>query len=106
MEEKQILIGGRKQANPNDIMILQADINYTIIYFKDGRKCIVATTLKTLESRFESFNFFRTNRNMLVNLDYVKNFFKPNKQLQMTDNKQVVVSRRRVDGLEKTLLMR
>jgi DNA-binding LytR/AlgR family response regulator len=103
--ENQVLIGGFRTVKPQDVMLLQADVNYTVVYFKDGEKFTVATPLKSLQSRLESFNFYRTHKSFLVNLDCVKNFLEPHKQLQMIDNKRITVSRRRVNGLKKSLLM-
>jgi DNA-binding LytR/AlgR family response regulator len=102
--ENQILIGGFRSVKPQDVMLLQADVNYTVVYFKDGEKFTVATPLKSLQSRLEPFNFYRTHKSFLVNLDCVKNFLEPHKQVQMIDNKRVTVSRRRANGLKKSLL--
>jgi DNA-binding LytR/AlgR family response regulator len=104
-EIQNIHIGGRQEVNPEDVALLQADINYTVLYFRDGNKRIVATTLKTLESRFKPFNFYRTHKSFLVNIDYVKCYLKPHNQVQMSDDKKILVSRRKVDGLKKCLLI-
>src|SRR6218665_850118 len=105
MKGMRIPIGGRKKVEPQDILMLQADVNYTIVFFKNGQKCIVATTLKALESRLEPYNFFRLNKSMVVNLTYVKSVTLSHKKLQMTDNKEIIVARRRVIGLRRTLLI-
>lgn len=104
MKENEINIGGRRQVKPNEIILLEADINYTVVYFKDGEKFIVATPLKSLQTRFEEFNFYRTHKSFMINLDSVKCFLEPHKQVQMLDNKKVTVSRRKVNGLKKSLL--
>ncbi len=100
-----IHIGGRKAVNPQDIAMLQADVNYTVLYFINGKKAIVATPLKTLESRFKPFNFYRTHKSYLVNIACVKCYLKPHNQVQMSDDKKILVSRRKVDGLKKCLFM-
>jgi DNA-binding LytR/AlgR family response regulator len=53
-----ISIGGWKKAKPNDILFLQAAINYTNIHFVDGTLLKVAYTLKRLEKRFVDFPLF------------------------------------------------
>jgi DNA-binding LytR/AlgR family response regulator len=100
---QNIHIGGRKAVNPQEVAMLQADVNYTVLYFTDGNKSIVATTLKTLESRFKPFNFYRTHKSYLVNIACVKCYLKPHNQVQMSDDKKILVSRRKVDGLKKCL---
>lgn len=106
----EIQIGGFRTVNPEEIMMLQADINYTVLYFIDGKKAIVATTLKKLESRLKPFNFYRTHKSYLVNIACIKSYLEPHKQVQMIDNQQfgvpkVTVSRRRINGLKKCLLV-
>ena len=103
--ENTIALGGFRSAKPDEILLLQADINYTVVHFKDGEKFIVATSLKNLQSRLEPFNFYRTHKSFMINLDCVKNFLEPHNQVQMTDNKKIIVSRRKVNGLKKSLLM-
>ena len=47
-----IPIGRRQTVNPQEVMLLQAEVNYTLLYFVDDKKIVVATPLKKLESRF------------------------------------------------------
>jgi DNA-binding LytR/AlgR family response regulator len=72
---KVIPMGGRYNANPQEIMLMQADENYTKVYFSNGQKLTVATTLKILEQRFaDCLEFFRTHKSYMVNIRYIKNF--------------------------------
>jgi DNA-binding LytR/AlgR family response regulator len=105
MKNAEIQVNGRKQVNPQEIMLLKADVNYTVIYFIDGKKSIVATSLKNLQPRFEPYNFFRTHKSFMVNIDFVKCFLEPHKQVQMIDNQKIVVSRRKANSLKKHLLI-
>ena len=75
MNSQKILIGSRKKAFPHDIIMLHAEVNYTQIYFVNGKRLIVATCIKMLEKCLISSNFFRKYKAFLVNLGYVK-FFK------------------------------
>jgi DNA-binding LytR/AlgR family response regulator len=102
--ENTIAIGGFRSVRPDDILLLEADINYTVVHFKDGEKFIVATPLKSLQSRLEPFNFYRTHKSYLVNLNCVTSYLEPHKQVQMIDNKKIIVSRRKVNGLKKSLI--
>lgn len=102
--ENTIAIGGFRSVRPEDIVLLEADINYTVVHFKDGEKFIVATPLKSLQSRLEPFNFYRTHKSFMVNLNCVRSYLEPHKQAQMIDNKKITVSRRKVNGLKKSLM--
>ncbi len=69
----QIPIGGRQKVCPDEVIMLQADVNYSIVFLSDGSKLIVATTLKKLEARFSQFAFIRMNKSYLINQDFIVN---------------------------------
>jgi DNA-binding LytR/AlgR family response regulator len=103
MKTHKIHIGGRQRVNPQEVVMLQADVNYTVLFFANGTKAIVATTLKSLESRFVPFDFFRTHKSYLVNLRCVHHFLEGTNIIQMTDNHTVTVSRRKLLKLKEQL---
>jgi DNA-binding LytR/AlgR family response regulator len=90
---KKILIGGRQQVCPDEVIMLQADINYSIIYLTDGSKLIVATTLKKLEERFSQFAFIRMNKTYMVNRQFVVN--QHENALELCNSFIITFSRRR-----------
>lgn len=67
----KISIGGRLTVFPEDVIMLQANINYSTVYLADGQRLLVATTLKKLEERFSSFTFIRMNKTYMINTNYV-----------------------------------
>ncbi|MDZ7933906.1 MAG: LytTR family DNA-binding domain-containing protein [Emticicia sp.] len=68
-----IHVGGRKKLPAQDIVNMEADVNYTIIKLSCGKKLIVATTLKKLEAKLnEHKNFVRVNKSAILNMDYAK----------------------------------
>lgn len=98
MTMKTVLMGGRQNANPEDIILLQANENYTDVVFKNGRKLTVATTLKILEKRFSDCSeFFRTHKSFLINLNYIDQLCStPQKTfVQMNNGYRVEIARRR-----------
>jgi DNA-binding LytR/AlgR family response regulator len=96
---ENVLIGARKRVQPKDIVLLRADINYTVVYYKNGQSTLVATTLKSLESRFKSFGFYRTHKSYLVNLEFISAYNEQNKQVEMLTQLKATVSRRKKEGL-------
>lgn len=55
-----------------DIKYLQADLNYTVLHYEDGRKSMHSYTLKRFEEAFEqSSAFLRTHRSYLVNAKHI-----------------------------------
>lgn len=105
---KIIPMGGRQNANPQEIMLMQADENYTKVYFSNGRQLTVATTLKTLEQRFSDCSeFFRTHKSYLINLNYIDQFYNTKDEafIQMNNGYRVEIARRRRTAfLRKTLM--
>ncbi|WP_332913750.1 hypothetical protein [Algoriphagus boritolerans] len=49
---------GQEYVTPEEIIRCQADVNYTHIFLKDGRKLTVAKTLKEYESILAVHGFF------------------------------------------------
>lgn len=95
---QNILIGARHRINPNDVILLTADINYTQIYCVNGCKLTVATTLKTLEQRFsDCTEFFRTHKSYLINLNFIKSsdLISNKGFIQMKNDYRVTISRRK-----------
>jgi DNA-binding LytR/AlgR family response regulator len=100
---KDISIGGYTSVNPDEVVLLVASVNYTIVHLSDGNKTIVATPLKTLETKFLPYLFYRTHKSYLVNLKCIMDFQERQNLLQMSNNQVVVVSRRKRNGLKKWL---
>jgi DNA-binding LytR/AlgR family response regulator len=94
MNEQSIFIGGRQTINPDEVIRLQADVNYTEVFFTDGKKLIVATTLKEIESRFLAFpKFFRINKSLIINLDCIVEIIE--KQITLQNGEVFMPARRR-----------
>jgi DNA-binding LytR/AlgR family response regulator len=102
---KLIAIGGFKKALPSDILFLQAEINYTHIYFTNGEVLKVAYTLRLLAKRFAALPyFFRSSRSNLVNLQYMKGFEKLTSEIVMPLEHKIKISRRKLMNFKKIKL--
>ncbi|MCA0364763.1 MAG: LytTR family transcriptional regulator [Bacteroidetes bacterium] len=63
----------------NPLVYMQSDINYTVIYLKNGKKLISGYTLKHFE-HLEGFrNLVRVNRHIILNSDFVVQISEKNK---------------------------
>lgn len=95
---KTVHVGGRLNVNPEEVILLQADINYTRVFFIDGKSTLVATNLGKLENRFIDENFFRPNKSFIINLRYVSKFLKEEQQAQimMSNDVEINISRRKI----------
>ena len=93
-----IRVGSGRTVKPQEIILLTADVNYTNIHLSNGRKMMVATTLKELERRFLKYGtFFRTHKSFLVNMSYILQCDAVRHEMfvQMKNNCRVAVSRRK-----------
>jgi DNA-binding LytR/AlgR family response regulator len=66
----KVHVGSRKYIDPQDIFLLESELNYTHIFLRSGEKILSSTTLKIIENRLMPFTaFVRVNRQCIVNLD-------------------------------------
>lgn len=106
--ENQVLIGGYKKISPANILLLKADTNYTITYLTDGTHFLSATTLGIMEERLKGFNFYRTHRSTLINLQHLSNceglnFENMVSEVKMKNNVNIPIARRKVPDFLKTI---
>lgn len=65
-------IGKKQLIFAHDIILLQAEINYTYLFLADGQKIIVSYHLGKLQEKLSHFQtFIRPNRHTIVNLNFV-----------------------------------
>ena len=84
--------------NISDIIHLEAQSNYTVLYFVDHPKLVASRTLKDFEELLPADIFFRSHASHLVNLNYIKRYIKGDGgQIEMQDGSLAVVSRRKKD---------
>ncbi|WP_435355550.1 LytR/AlgR family response regulator transcription factor [Emticicia sp. SJ17W-69] len=97
---KNIHVGSRTYIPPETIVMIQSEINYSLIYLIDGQKFIVSTCLKKLEERFAVIqSFARVHKSFLVNLDYLKSYNEGHFLLE--NNLTCIVSRRKFRRLKE-----
>lgn len=93
-----IHVGSRTHIQPNSVVMIQADINYSLIYLLDGNRVIVSTCLKKLENRFAPIDSFaRVHKSYLVNLDYFKSYTEG--AFLLENDLKCIVSRRKFKRL-------
>lgn len=87
-----------------NIIRCEADINYTIIHTKDGRKIMVAKTLKSFEALLTDCNFFRIHNSHLINLNHLVKYTKgKGGYVTLIDHSTIEVSVRRKDDFLKAI---
>lgn len=87
--------------NPEEVLYLKADTNYTVYSLNNGKKVISGFTLKRHEERDEFNHFLRISRAYLLNPKFIKEVVSEgaNKVVLLMDGTMARVSRRRQDVL-------
>ena len=93
-----IKVGGRTRLFSEDVAYFEANINYTIIHYYQGKNKVVATTIGQIQERIgEESGFIRPNRAYLINLKFVDNYHLG--ELVLQNKLKVNISRRRIKRL-------
>lgn len=88
----------------DDLLRLEADGNYTTIYFVKGQSMVASKQIGEFERQLEPGRFFRVHDKHLINLQLVKSFIKGDSgTVVMNDGSTIPVSRRRKDDFLKSL---
>jgi DNA-binding LytR/AlgR family response regulator len=95
----------RKKINPDEIVMMQANINYTTIYLQNGEKIMVAKTLKFLETALNNSDFCRIHRKTLINRNHILSYNPKLGEVSLTNNHIAFTSRRRKENFDKILII-
>ena len=94
-----IHIGSRRQVELEQVIMLQADLNYTYVHLLDGSSILVSCTLKKMAERFVAFDYFiRPNKSVVLNMQYITSFDGSLLQISFPSGevlKNTVISRRK-----------
>ena len=90
--------------NINDIVQLEANRNYTNIFFIDRSKITASKTLKDFEELLPADVFFRAHHSHIINLGYIKRYIKGDGgQIELQTGVYVDVSRRKKEEFLKAI---
>ncbi len=98
---------GFELIKPEDILYLEADGNYTVIYCALGKSTVSTLNLKKLEDILQEYPYFlRISRSILINTNYLSSFNRKNKKCMLFANSksyELKVSRERLKDFERLL---
>ena len=86
--------GGIHSFLPDQIIRLEADSNYTYIYFSNHRPILMAKVLRDYQRLLEPFGFIRTHNSHLVNKQHISGV-DINGDIIMDDHSKAEISRRK-----------
>ena len=94
----------QKIVNPNDIISVKAESNYSQVMLAGEKPLTLSITLKSIEEKLEGMGFMRVHHSYLVNMDRVSQYVKSDGgYLIMNDNSMIPISRSKKSEL-KTFL--
>ena len=70
--------------SPNDIIYCQADWNYTEVYLGKEKKEVVTLNIGKVGEMLPSDQFFRINRSVMVNINFLEKLSRKNRMLTLT----------------------
>ena len=85
----------KKNIHLQEIIMLQGDINYSLVYLQGGRKVLIPRTLKIFEELLENHNFLRTHRGFLINCDHLLRIDNLHEEAFLTNDLKASIARRR-----------
>ena len=89
---------------PNEIVACASDSNYTMVHFTNGRKKLIAKTLKEFDQMLSKYQFFRSHHSWLVNLRQVKEYIRTDGGYLIMRNKMTIpVSKSKKEAFLKLL---
>ncbi len=86
--------GGIHFFQPDQIIRLEADSNYTCIFFNNHRPILMAKVLRDYQTLLEHFGFIRTHRSHLINRQHISTI-DINGDIIMDDKSKAGISRRK-----------
>jgi two-component system LytT family response regulator len=88
----------------NDIIYLEAESNYTIIYIKPSQKITVSKTLKDFEEMLPHTIFIRIHHSYIINKNHVQKYLKgEGGRVIMSNSKTLDVARRKKEEFMKAI---
>lgn len=80
--------------DPDSIIYVEGDNNYSILHFIDKSKLVVSKTLSHTEKVLEDFSFLRIHKSSLINLKFIKKYSKSDGgYVEMENGKQLPVGK-------------
>jgi two-component system LytT family response regulator len=79
----------------NQVVLLKGDINYTTIFLDDGKKKVLAHSIKYYEEFLKTHGFLRIHRTFMINPNHIKTYNQEERKLIMTNGQQAIISRRK-----------
>lgn len=104
MEQQALIrLGWHNTVDPDTILFMRADSNYTQVHLNNGSMILSSTTLGSLAKRLPAYQFIRANRSVLVNINFTLEYEKSVSSITLCNNEVIQVSRRRTKQVRRSI---
>jgi two-component system, LytTR family, response regulator len=87
-----------------EIIRIEADRSYSMIYLASGRRLMVSRCLNEYDSVLSDRNFFRIHNSHLINMEHVKVYVRGDGgYIEMNDTSVVPIARQRKDAFLESM---
>lgn len=93
----------KKKVERDSILYFKAEDRKVNVYLNAGELKEIRHTLANLEEMLPKDKFFRCNRQVIVNVDYVDQFSEKIPEIILTNGEKISVAKDRKDDLSKLL---
>jgi DNA-binding LytR/AlgR family response regulator len=100
---KNLHPNSKKKICLEEIIRIEADINYSHLILNSGKRIIIARTLKAYENDL-SLPFLRVNKSCMVNVNYLGKIPISDSKILMIDGVEFQISRRRIERVSNAIL--
>ncbi len=88
------VMSGIEFINPDDIIYIEGDNNYSNIHMLNGQKLVISKTLAYVEPKLANYSFLRIHKSHIINLKYIAKYVKNDgSYVELENGKKLSVSR-------------
>lgn len=77
------------------IIMLEAESNYTLIHTKDGNSCLYARCINAFDEELAKYGFLRVHKSYIINPKYVVDYVSKESKIVLENNLFAPVARRK-----------
>ena len=92
----------KKKIPLTEIVMLEAEANYTCLHLLNGKKLLISRTMKLFDKLLEDYPFTRVHRSFIVNKSHLKSYDADKECMMLSNNIEATISRRKKRTLKYT----
>ena len=92
----------KKKIPLKEIVMLEAEANYTYLHLLNGKKILISRTMKLFDTLLKDHPFTRIHRSFIVNESHLKSYDADKECILLSNNMEATISRRKKRTLKYT----